>query len=250
MPTQLFTTRVVAVGARVFSSERLFLPLIGAILATAPMHGQDLRAGAYVSYLLPVGTLQDRFFPTVGGSVTFGMSDGSPAWFGSFEYIKFDRENTDELAITRTVNDGGQDQEYSIPLTKLSMDLEIVGVALNGTTSLWNAGSVDIQASAGFGVYHWNSYRSAYQDSMKAQTPSGPVLVEVLDVPESEQEDWSGGLQLGLDVRYHLGGPMFLTAGARYKIVIGELWPALSLDLENVSGMQMIDIRAGVSAVF
>jgi hypothetical protein len=41
-----------------------------------------------------------------------------------------------------------------------------------------------------------------------------------------------------------------LNAGARYKLIIGELWPTVALDLESVSTFQMLDLRAGLSIDF
>jgi hypothetical protein len=40
--------------------------------------------------------------------------------------------------------------------------------------------------------------------------------------------------------------PVTVWAGARFKLIAGELWPSLDLDLENVSAFQMIDVRLGL----
>jgi hypothetical protein len=40
--------------------------------------------------------------------------------------------------------------------------------------------------------------------------------------------------------------PVCLTVGADYRLIVTELWPALDLDMENVSGLQSVSFRAGI----
>ena len=69
-------------------------------------------------------------------------------------------------------------------------------------------------------------------------------------MPASRQEDWSGTLNLGLDAAVKLVDPVWLVAGVDYKLIVGELWQTLDLDLENVAGMQFVSFRVGLRAEF
>ena len=212
----------------------------------------SVRVGGTAAWFAPVGALSVRFLPTVGGSVHFALKRGVPQWGGSIEYFKFHRENIDKLFITRTLTDSltGAQNTFRFPLQQLSMSLEMIGVAANGSYELWNNEFIETRFCFGFGVYHWKGARSSYYDSVKVQMSKGPVLVEVLRVPENQQEDWSGGLNVGAEVSLRILSPLSLNLGGRYRIIVGELWPALALDIENVSSFQMVELRAGFSVDF
>jgi hypothetical protein len=220
---------------------------LGASVAFA--QGGLLRVTAYGSWNAPIGALSERFLSAPGAVLQFALKQGNPQWGGSLEYLEFTRENTEKLSLTRSVTDtaSGTDQTYALPLPLLGMSLKAWGVTANASVGIWTDEFIETRVSVGFGIYYWKSFRSEYYDTLKVQSASGPLVAEVLAVPENRQEDWSGGFSLGVDLSVRVVHPVSIVAGGRYRAIIGELWPALALDLENVSTFQMVELRAGLS---
>ena len=112
--------------------------------------------------------------------------------------------------------------------------------------------SLETNVHVGFGFYNWENSRGKYNDSLFVRSVVSGNLIKVADlaVPENRQTDWSGTLNLGCELNVKMINPVWLTLGADYKLIIGELWPSLDLDLENVSGMQFVSFRGGVRINF
>ena len=231
------------------------LGILSAVLLSLPFgaraQSQPISIGASASFLAPVGSLAYRFRSTVGGCLEITPSSGGqPVWSGSFEYFAFDRENTDKLILTRKVQDAGMEREFKIPLSLLTMKLEAIGVGANARFNLVTVGKIEANLDLGFGVYRWFFSRSGYYDTLRVSTSTGPAIAEILRVPEVTQQDWSGGFHGGAEVTVPVVEPVSVHLGARYKVIVGELWPALALDLDNVSTLRMLEIRFGISAAF
>ena len=121
---------------------------------------------------------------------------------------------------------------------------------LETSTLVYNmaaAGTVPNNVVAGF--YYWNYDRGSYSDSLFADTTGRGdlVIIEIINVPALNQKDWSGGLNAGVDFNINIFEPVWLNLSANYKLIIAELWPTLDLNLENVSGLQFFDFRAGIN---
>ena len=229
--------------------------IICLILGVAPyMNAQEktFSVTARGSYMVPVGSLNNRFLPGYGGAVDVAFTRGTPTWSCSIEYARFSRENRDKLTLTRAVRDSATrlTDTLTVALPRLSMSLELIGVSANATYDLWlNTWSV-AKFGFGFGIYHWKGNRSAYYDTLRTTARWGTAIVATPQVPELNQEDWSGGLSGGVDYSMRIFSPVWFTVGARYRLIVGELWSTLALDLENVSTFQMLDLRAGISVDF
>jgi hypothetical protein len=209
----------------------------------------DFVFGANGSYFIPFGSLAERLEPTIGGSFYFGMETSENwTWIGRVEYFKFDKENKEKLFLKRKLTVNGIESDYEIPLPDLKISLEIAGISAAAEYKVIETNFMNVKATFGFGLYKWFSKRSAYYDSLYIDTTGAGdfKLAEILNVPANSQTEWSGGFDLGFDVNVNVYGPIWITTGARYKTVVGEIWPALDLDLENISTFQMFDIRAGV----
>jgi len=200
------------------------------------------------SYLVPIGTLGDRLKPTAGGSIGFGQEVSKTwTWIGKFEYFKFTKVNAEKLFIKRKITTNNVEKEYTIPIPKLVMDLETGGLSVNAVVKVADYDYLVANINAGFGIYNWRSMRSEYYDSLYvAGDSSSMIFAGYLDVPAKEQMDWSGGITAGVNVDVSIYGPLWLGVGANYKVIMGELWPTLKLDLENVSGFQMGEVYAGL----
>ena len=205
--------------------------------------------GAAADYHIPIGGLGDRFLPAWGGTVRIGIPTGTSArWSAVFEYAKFDRLNSEKLSLLRTVDVGGGTRTFEFPLGDLDMTLELVGASADVRFRIVDAEYLRADIGLGFGMFRWSGFRGAYQDSLFADTTGTGTqdLIAVVNVPALSQQDWSGGFSAGVDVDVPVVSPVTLWAGARFKLIAGELWPSLDLDLENVSTFQLIDIKIGL----
>ena len=128
------------------------------------------------------------------------------------------------------------------------MMLELIGGSADVRFRLVDAGFLKADLGLGFGMFRWRALRGAFQDSLYADTTGtgSRDLIAVVNVPALSQQDWSGGLSAGLDVDMPVVDAVSVWLSARFKLIAGELWPSLDLDLENVSTLQMMDLKLGV----
>jgi hypothetical protein len=208
-------------------------------------------AGVGGSYLIPTGTLSQRFQPAAGMSLFYGYrSSINWEWYGKFEYINFNKENREKLKLKRNVNLGGIEVIREFDLLKLQMDLKIFGISVNANSKLFEYGIFQGDLNFGFGIYRWESFRSEYFDTLRVDTLGKTYDAVILKVPSLKQLDWSGGFNFGINLSAKIFEPIWLDFSVSYKAIIGELWATLDLDLENVSVFQTYDIRLGLKARF
>ncbi|MFH0736642.1 MAG: hypothetical protein V1773_00835 [bacterium] len=216
-------------------------------------------AGADINYYQPVGTLSDRFEKTIGGAVYFGKEVSKNwAWVGKLEYFKFDKGNKDKLHVIQDVSVGNTTETFDIPLTNLNVELEVVGLTANAIYKLIDLEPFKTQLNFGFGVYRWFSPRGSYtsyfdQNTKNFYTDTTGVngsFTKVINVPGISQVDWSGGFNIGVVFSYEVINNTSIYAGCDYKNILGEIWQALSLNLESISSFQMLDFRAGIKVEF
>ncbi len=229
-----------------------YLFFILAVLAAVP----SLRAqsGAFVAGIagvaeMPVGSLSVRFKPAAGVMIYAGQRTSPDwAWVGKFEYFELRTLNTDRLFKTVKLQEGGGTQEYRVPLPGLTMRFRASGFTAEAITNVARWTRLEVNSHLGFGFYHWEFSRDAYNDSLFViSTVTGlRTNAATLAVPDNQQTDWSGSINLGVDLGIAITGPVSVTLGADYRLIIGELWPALEFDMENVSGIQMVTVRGGL----
>lgn len=208
--------------------------------------------GVNISSYIPFGSLSNRFEHTFGGSFFFGkqLSD-KWAWFGKVEYFKFDKLNEDKLFINRDVIINSNVKNFTIPLQQLKMKMEIFGVSANADLSVFRTEILEGNLNFGFGIFWWRNFRETFDDSLFVKDDNGnDVFADYIKVPELIQGEWSGGFNAGANVAVKLIEPVWITLGANYKAIIGELWAALALQMENVSTFQMIDSKIGIKVNF
>lgn len=210
------------------------------------MPQQRYVAGADAGVLMPFGSLSNRFKPAVVYNVFWGQETSANwTWTGNFEYVKFTKQNDSKLYVTRMLND----VNYSYPMPAKMMTLEIAGLSVNAGCKLFENSLLRANLNFGFGIYNWTYKRNAYSDSLF--TPdTAHSLVTAISLADNKQQDWSGGFNIGVGADVKIIDPVFLNVSCNYKAVIGELWPALDIDLENVSVFQMFEIKAGVTVKF
>jgi hypothetical protein len=205
--------------------------------------------GAGGNYNIPVGSLADRFKPAAGGYFYGGQEVSSRwTWIGKLEYYKFTETNKDALVKRVLLDAGEMTREYKFPLTGLELELTVAGASAEARYSILDSDVIEADLNFGFGFYYWEHFRGKYTDSLYADTTGTGdlVLLETLVVPAIRQKDWSGSINFGANFNIRIADPVYLNISGNYKIIIGELWQTLVLDIENVSSLQLFDIRAGI----
>jgi hypothetical protein len=200
--------------------------------------------------IVPIGELSKRFKHTIGYAVSVRESHyNNPRWGGFIEYANMDDENREKLFIKRKDTLNGIARDLVLPLGKIDMQFEYFGLGVTANYSIISSSIFDLNGRVTFGIYNWKFSRAAYFDSIKVDTGSvSPVFktIDVIRVPSSMQRDWSGGIDVGLETDIVAFSPFILSAGVRYKVLLTELWPALALDMENVSGLQSAHFTVGL----
>jgi hypothetical protein len=222
----------------------IFVQLLNLIVLA---QSNSFVAGVNGSYLIPIGTLSDRFKPTIGGSFFIGQPVSKDwTWYGRIEYFKFDEENLDRMFILRNLTLRGVTQKYKLSIPKLTMELVVSGISANANYNIINSEYYQGNLTFGFGVYYWQNDRGSYYDSLYYTIPNDTTfLAEYLNVPMKRQTDWSGGFNLGIDFNVLVIHPVWFNISAQYRVILGELWATLKLDQENIAGFQMADLKAG-----
>lgn len=173
-------------------------------------------------YVNPIGSLSSWFKPTSTFSLSIGKQTSERwAWKVKSEIIHYRKENREELYHK-----------------DLDLKLAIYGASARVSYNLITTTSIfQPFLTGGAGLYRWFGHRGAYQ------------LSEIL-VPKREQDDWSWGLNFGAGLNIFVIRNLAITMESSYQIIIGELWPALSLRLENVSGFQSLNGTIGLAIFF
>jgi hypothetical protein len=210
---------------------------------------QTTVIGGGLVHELPLGSLHGRFLGSNGGMVYAGVEiDPHLTWIGKIEYVEFSTINSSALKKSVTVGQGTNAQKYKLPLPKLTMNLKTASVTAEAQLSFLRSDVLESNGVIGFGFTNWVNTRSEYYDSLFVSNTSTGTMEKVaaLAVPANRQEDWSGTFNLGLELSAKIVDPVWITVGVDYKMIVGELWQTLDLDLENVAGMQFITIRSGI----
>jgi len=173
-------------------------------------------------YVNPIGSLSNWFKPTSTFSLSVGKQTSERwAWKVKSEIIQYRKENREELYHR-----------------DLDLELAIYGASAQASYNLIKTASIfQPFLTGGAGVYRWFGHRGAYQ------------LSEVL-VPKRDQDDWSWGFNFGAGLNIFVIRNLAITLESSYQIIIGELWPALALRLENVSGFQSLNGTIGLMIFF
>ncbi len=235
--------------------KKVYILIVVALVSAFTVSGQEMKfvAGVNGSAILPAGILSQRFEPAIGYSVYFGKQINERwTWTGNLLYYKFDKMREENLKKMIQAEINGVTNDYSIPLPGLEMEMEIAGLMAEAKMNVFRTGYMETDLNFGFGFLYWEHQRGEYYDSLYVTPPEGgdPVLVDELEVPGRTQTDWSGAFNIGAEINFPMIEMLALNLSANYKLVVGEIWPTLSLGLENVSGFQMFDLRAGLQFRF
>lgn len=208
--------------------------------------------GANISAYVPFGSLSNRFEHTLGGSFYFGKQISEKwTWLGKIEYFNFDKLNKEKLVVKRDVIIGSDKKNFTIPLDQLKMKMEVFGVSANANLNVIRSEIFDGNINFGFGIFWWRNFRETFDDTLFVKDENGnDVFADYIKVPELTQGEWSGGFNAGANLGIKIFDPVWLNIGADYKAIVGELWAALALEMENVSTFQMFDTKLGIKINF
>jgi hypothetical protein len=201
----------------------IFLLCVLSVLTPSVFVGQtsgSISGSVEAIYAHPVGTLDGWFKPTPGFRILVGQrSESDLLWQMVFERIEY-KEGSEKLYFRdlsvrlSTIGAGFQLKYYPIGVSKIYQPFVLAGSTL----------------------YRWLAKRGAHA------TDTTLVLV----IPEQSQQDWSFGFGAGIGMDLVLIPGLTASIDARYHILVAELWPALALRLENVSGIQTWQIALGL----
>lgn len=205
------------------------------------------------SIIIPNGSFAGRFDPGFSFSLSAGM-ETSPGWkwFGKVEYITLADVNEDELYVKRNLSVQGVQKTVNVPTPGLEMNFSAVGASAQLENTIIESEFLSVNLQLGFGIYRWESLRGSFRDSIYYDTTGSgsPSGIEFISIAEIKQLDWSGGFNFGAGVVVPVIKPVDFYLAANYRAIIGELWPALVLNKENISVFQMFDIRVGFRGQF
>lgn len=197
--------------------------------------------GVNAHYLVPSGTLSDRFKPVIGYSAYFGREVSETwTWTGNIEYALFDKANTP----TKLRTEDDLSKVYLLP--EKYMELKLYGLTANASYKVYENSFMDASLKFGFGFYRWEYERDAINAPLFVEATGTTDSTYMFSSVSNTQEDWSGGFNVGFNANFNIYEGLYFHAGADYKIIVGEMWAALALNLENVSTFQMYNLTAGI----
>lgn len=181
------------------------------------------RFSSYYQYNRPVGSFTNWFSATpISFSLALGKETGTGwCWEAKVDLIQYRHENKEKLFYK-----------------DLELVLDLYGVCAQANYALiQKVATFRPFLTGGAGFYRWFARRCSYP-------------LEERIVPGRDQNDWSGGFNVGFGMNLFCGQHLALSLNCRYQFIIGELWPALALRLENVSGFQSLSGGLGILIYF
>ena len=178
----------------------------------------QIGVGLSNAYIQPVGSLQNWFKGTFNAP--------------QINFI-FNRTANTHWLIFATAAHFDQPNKEKLFYKDLQLDLKLYGTGVAYfcylTKKRWHLQPFWTGAIT---LYRWEALRGAYQTEDRL-------------VPERLQQAWSFAGSGGLGVVLHVTRHLKFSGSAKYQLVVAELWPALALHLENVSGLQILRFNLG-----
>jgi len=195
-------------------------------VALAQQNG-DWTASAATYYAQPLGSLNSFFVGAPAFVIKVGQyTEPNLLWEVKFEGISFTEANKSSLnALVRDI----------------SLDLKVYGGAAEMTYFLNTVSRLRPYITGSAGMYRWFYTRGSHY-----AIGIGNSLDSTHFLPSFRLADWSAGFSMGAGADYEIAMRTSIYADLRYQLIIGEIWQTLSLDMDNVSTMQMGRLSVGV----
>jgi len=197
-----------------------------------PVWGQETGAwavGISGNYSLPLSGLAEWFQPTSNFAISIGQQHRE-RWFidGMLEFARFSQENL---------------QGY--PAGRLELELEHLGLLVNGQYRFVESGWWQPFLYLGAGIFQTESLRGEIQADSTV-TPFVPFI------PAKKRSETNWGFRGGAGVSICLTPRLRADFTGFYRLIIGDLWPTLQpgIELEGVSGFQTANCMFSVRYFF
>lgn len=171
----------------------------------------------------PVKNLDSRFLPMTFPTVRFGWKDTENGkTLFEFAPMTFSKINTEKMYYDSV------DQYLKIQSAAVGYQQTIVTVFKK----------IDVAVTGSVTLNKWLYRREPfyYSDS----------TAEVIDMSEFKQSDWSWGAKAGMVVTYSPVSWIHFGASAQFHLIVAELWSAMAVRMENVSGLKLSEVGAFV----
>jgi len=195
--------------------------VLGAGTLRTPAQSQKMIGGG-VGNMIPLNRLGQRFMPTESYFINAGWRRDEKTTV-QLQYYAFKFDNINKTKMT--FND-----------LKISLAFQIVGLIYDYEViqlPLWTS----LYLTGGFTLNKWAFTRKAYSYIDGSDSTSATLY----EFDDYQRDDWSWGGCAGLTLRVSPFSFLHMGIRTQYHFVIAELWPALKLDMEKVSGLEFIE---------
>lgn len=181
--------------------------------------------GSGLESIYPLSGLHERFEPIQTGTFSVGWrQDDNSRIMLQYRFMNFNQINRER-----------------IPFDSLYMSLENYSGGFLYQYEIYKPVSwFRIYIQAGITLNNWTFKRDAFYtvipaDSVKTFVPT------IVDLEKHKRTDWSWGGKAGFG--FELSPIRWVNIGwhGNAHLIAAELWPMLAIDLENVSGLKMLE---------
>ncbi len=189
----------------------------------------DWAVGASAAVSQPVGGMADWFQSTTSAGVSAGQQYNDD-WFieGVVSFSRYDRENLS-----------------GYPAGKLELLLEHYEILVSGRYALARSGMLRPYLNIAGGLCLWKGTRGAVQ-------ADSSVVPFVPPIAETTRSETNWGFRSGIGIEMHLSSGLAVDMLAYYRFIVADLWPTMqpNIELEGVSGLQSLNLAAGIRYYF
>jgi len=180
--------------------------------------------GGGVQSAFPVKNLDSRFMPTTFPTVRFGWKDTEKGkTLFEFAPMTFSKINTEKMYYD-----------------SISQNLKIQSAAVGYQQTIFTVfKKIDVAVTGSITLNKWLYRRERFY----FQNTNDGALDTLW---EFNQSDWSWGAKAGMIVTYSPVSWIHLGASAQFHLIIAELWSAMAVRMENVSGLKLSEVGAFV----
>lgn len=178
--------------------------------------------GGGVQSAFPVKNLDSRFLPTTFPTIRFGWKDSEKGkTIFEFAPMTFSKINTEKMYYD-----------------SVDQNLKIQSAAVGYQQTIFTVfKKIDVAVTGSVTLNKWLYRREPFY---YLDTSAG--IIDTLS--GFKQSDWSWGAKAGAVVTYSPVSWIQVGFSAQFHLIIAELWPAMSVRMENVSGLKLSEVGA------
>ncbi|PIS28282.1 MAG: hypothetical protein COT43_06655 [Candidatus Marinimicrobia bacterium CG08_land_8_20_14_0_20_45_22] len=178
--------------------------------------------GGGVQSAFPMKNLDSRFMPTTFPTIRFGWKDTEKGkTLFEFAPMTFSKINTEKMYYDSV------DQYLKIQSAAAGYQQTIFTVFKK----------IDVAVTGAVTLNKWLYRREPFY----CRDTNASIIDTLL---EFKQSDWSWGAKAGAVVTFSPVSWIHLGVSAQFHLIIAELWPAMAVRMENVSGLKLSEVCA------